>query len=133
MFVCCNSINLCFFFFFQAEDGIRDLIVTGVQTCALPISGLRYSTLARIVAATPSVTELSLTRGVFPTRSAMCSAYFTLAILSDAGHRPGPPRTSIDPSGDPSAGPGDRRAPLQQTVEAAPVSRLDTGCEGMGA
>src|SRR5450432_4939910 len=26
-------------FFFPAEDGIRDLIVTGVQTCALPISG----------------------------------------------------------------------------------------------
>src|SRR5574340_1328820 len=25
------------FFFFQAEDGIRDLLVTGVQTCALPI------------------------------------------------------------------------------------------------
>src|SRR5256886_5568793 len=25
------------FFFFQAEDGIRDLTVTGVQTCALPI------------------------------------------------------------------------------------------------
>src|SRR5688572_33139154 len=28
-----------FYFFFQAEDGIRDLTVTGVQTCALPISG----------------------------------------------------------------------------------------------
>src|SRR5216683_1297327 len=28
---------MLFFFFFQAEDGIRDLIVTGVQTCALPI------------------------------------------------------------------------------------------------
>src|SRR3954463_1981179 len=27
-----------FFFFFQAEDGIRDYRVTGVQTCALPIS-----------------------------------------------------------------------------------------------
>src|SRR3989441_2536052 len=27
-----------FFFFFQAEDGIRDKLVTGVQTCALPIS-----------------------------------------------------------------------------------------------
>src|SRR2546430_11652154 len=27
-----------YFFFFQAEDGIRDLTVTGVQTCALPIS-----------------------------------------------------------------------------------------------
>src|SRR5690606_28957430 len=30
------------FFFFQAEDGIRDFHVTGVQTCALPISG-RFS------------------------------------------------------------------------------------------
>src|SRR5689334_23557075 len=29
---------LLFFFFFQAEDGIRDGTVTGVQTCALPIS-----------------------------------------------------------------------------------------------
>src|SRR2546430_11177373 len=28
---------LFLFFFFQAEDGIRDLTVTGVQTCALPI------------------------------------------------------------------------------------------------
>src|SRR2546427_1665628 len=32
--------SFCVFFFFQAEDGIRDLTVTGVQTCALPISGL---------------------------------------------------------------------------------------------
>src|SRR5256885_7614358 len=31
-------VHLCFFFFFQAEDGIRDYKVTGVQTCALPIS-----------------------------------------------------------------------------------------------
>src|SRR5438046_8493790 len=29
---------LLLFFFFQAEDGIRDWSVTGVQTCALPIS-----------------------------------------------------------------------------------------------
>src|SRR6267378_5862917 len=29
--------SLANFFFFQAEDGIRDLYVTGVQTCALPI------------------------------------------------------------------------------------------------
>src|SRR6266536_4165702 len=28
---------MCSFFFFQAEDGIRDPLVTGVQTCALPI------------------------------------------------------------------------------------------------
>src|SRR5687767_15718560 len=32
---------LVFFFFFQAEDGIRDKLVTGVQTCALPISPAR--------------------------------------------------------------------------------------------
>src|SRR2546430_15223080 len=31
-----------FFFFFQAEDGIRDLTVTGVQTCALPIARERW-------------------------------------------------------------------------------------------
>src|SRR6266481_6792158 len=31
------NIYLIFFFFFQAEDGIRDGTVTGVQTCALPI------------------------------------------------------------------------------------------------
>src|SRR5256886_2930019 len=33
-----NVIDVLFVFFFQAEDGIRDLTVTGVQTCALPIS-----------------------------------------------------------------------------------------------
>src|SRR5256885_10425510 len=32
---------LCSLFFFQAEDGIRDYKVTGVQTCALPISADR--------------------------------------------------------------------------------------------
>src|SRR2546429_4601155 len=31
-------LTLYLFFFFQAEDGIRDVAVTGVQTCALPIS-----------------------------------------------------------------------------------------------
>src|SRR2546429_2091476 len=47
MAVCCS-------FFFQAEDGIRDVAVTGVQTCALPIStqaslALRHSVLAATV------------------------------------------------------------------------------------
>src|SRR5690348_17433550 len=37
----CELYYLCFFFFFfQAEDGIRDGRVTGVQTCALPILGI---------------------------------------------------------------------------------------------
>src|SRR5687768_18343429 len=36
--LCYRVVGLCFFFFFfQAEDGIRDVAVTGVQTCALPI------------------------------------------------------------------------------------------------
>src|SRR5215203_7034371 len=32
------ELEVIYFFFFQAEDGIRDIGVTGVQTCALPIS-----------------------------------------------------------------------------------------------
>src|SRR5687767_15224230 len=38
------SLFFLYFFFFQAEDGIRDKLVTGVQTCALPIlkSAVRY-------------------------------------------------------------------------------------------
>src|SRR5712675_717837 len=32
-----QSENMSYVFFFQAEDGIRDVAVTGVQTCALPI------------------------------------------------------------------------------------------------
>src|SRR5687768_17775075 len=34
-----QKVDELFFFFFQAEDGIRDVAVTGVQTCALPIFG----------------------------------------------------------------------------------------------
>src|SRR6266436_6191686 len=36
-FLCGISGQWVIFFFFQAEDGIRDVAVTGVQTCALPI------------------------------------------------------------------------------------------------
>src|SRR5947209_7064110 len=35
------TLNDPVFFFFQAEDGIRDIGVTGVQTCALPICGVQ--------------------------------------------------------------------------------------------
>src|SRR2546426_1381320 len=44
---CDRRLKVCFiffFFFFQAEDGIRDYKVTGVQTCALPISSRRRHT-----------------------------------------------------------------------------------------
>src|SRR3712207_8825806 len=40
------------FFFFQAEDGIRDIGVTGVQTCALPISSAFGWTLPQSLSST---------------------------------------------------------------------------------
>src|SRR5260221_8442355 len=50
------------FFFFQAEDGIRDHCVTGVQTCALPISSdaSTSATLALSVAAVASPPSLTV-------------------------------------------------------------------------
>src|SRR3712207_834953 len=42
------SCTFYFFFFFQAEDGIRDIGVTGVQTCALPISAVATPVLGRL-------------------------------------------------------------------------------------
>src|SRR5205085_3408375 len=46
------SLSFVFFFFFQAEDGIRDLTVTGVQTCALPISDV-YAQLLTVLEPIP--------------------------------------------------------------------------------
>src|SRR3712207_8646357 len=47
------------FFFFQAEDGIRDIGVTGVQTCALPISTRRvWREAAAIVGRYPAATVI---------------------------------------------------------------------------
>src|SRR2546430_9256746 len=48
-------------FFFQAEDGIRDLTVTGVQTCALPISMTRAPGIAAGRAAGARVIALRTT------------------------------------------------------------------------
>src|SRR5687767_15494255 len=39
-----QRVSTSMFFFFQAEDGIRDKLVTGVQTCALPISSFQETT-----------------------------------------------------------------------------------------
>src|SRR5690606_40414185 len=51
------------FFFFQAEDGIRDFHVTGVQTCALPIS-LASERVAGMVKPVKALAEALLKRGV---------------------------------------------------------------------
>src|SRR5256886_8710813 len=60
MYVFCSFLVISlylrvFFFFFQAEDGIRDLTVTGVQTCALPI----FSTNAVFSGCTPECNRRS--------------------------------------------------------------------------
>src|SRR3989449_7406541 len=65
-----------FFFFFQAEDGIRDVAVTGVQTCALPISA----------------TFCSYPRGRFPmarkgTRGRACDRMPALSVALDGAAR----------------------------------------------
>src|SRR5258708_6908408 len=57
MFELSTDVDSCFFFFFfQAEDGIRDDLVTGVQTCALPISFRRVGLVAGRLK-TPSVCQ----------------------------------------------------------------------------
>src|SRR5207248_7479746 len=63
-----------FFFFFQAEDGIRDRTVTGVQTCALPISDTeRYARFFREM----------LARGVFFAPSQFEAAFLSAAHTSE--------------------------------------------------
>src|SRR2546430_2295232 len=60
----------CVFFFFQAEDGIRDLTVTGVQTCALPISGRRRRPDRRRDAAVRTGGRGGIPRAMAPAQSA---------------------------------------------------------------
>src|SRR5690349_25141243 len=51
-----------FFFFFQAEDGIRDLYVTGVQTCALPICKRYPGQAKKVMMGLWGMGQLSLTK-----------------------------------------------------------------------
>src|SRR5690554_509783 len=60
-FFTCLYCFIFFFFFFQAEDGIRDADVTGVQTCALPIS--RHS---RRTCFLPGGNRRTAAAGLFP-------------------------------------------------------------------
>src|SRR5438105_10953964 len=63
---------LFFFFFFQAEDGIRDPLVTGVQTCALPIRPTRTSghTTKEVERSTSACGVLSSPAGVCGSKAA---------------------------------------------------------------
>src|SRR5437879_13274334 len=57
-----------FFFFFQAEDGIRDTSVTGVQTCALPISTGLLGAAARILGEPLDLSRTTRRRRPLPVR-----------------------------------------------------------------
>src|SRR2546430_5514811 len=65
-----EDVSSTVFFFFQAEDGIRDLTVTGVQTCALPIS---ESMSGVSIQMRPPGTSQSLMRRTIRTGSLKCS------------------------------------------------------------
>src|SRR6266550_7207381 len=67
--ILCVLTLLLFFFFFQAEDGIRDVAVTGVQTCALPIYDLGLAPQGMHRAAKTHPVEEFLLPGVLDFRS----------------------------------------------------------------
>src|SRR5215469_7759447 len=83
---------MVFFFFFQAEDGIRDLYVTGVQTCALPIltpasvpeSG-RHVALKRTANVSTGGTAIDVTDEVHPDNRAILERAATAMELSVVG------------------------------------------------
>src|SRR5688572_31125577 len=62
-------------FFFQAEDGIRDLTVTGVQTCALPISAVLVA--LALVACVRPVNAQSLADRISGVRDGVARFHFT--------------------------------------------------------
>src|SRR2546421_3622180 len=72
-----RGVRVIVVFFFQAEDGIRDLIVTGVQTCALPISSTP-STRIRIPCPFPSS---YVSRRIFENRPSVRSPRFFEASI----------------------------------------------------
>src|SRR5262249_58871257 len=84
----CRSVlssSVCFFF--QAEDGIRDWSVTGVQTCALPISDLVHAANGVVAVAYPfsgMPTRQQVELDGFPAVYAMC-AIDALGIPAMAG------------------------------------------------
>src|SRR5215203_6966131 len=87
-----DVVMLFFFFFFQAEDGIRDIGVTGVQTCALPITPLTAPW--RTTTGRP---RRSSKQGVpRMARAKRMGAYNALDDLL-----PGPPRPRLEPVPDP--------------------------------
>src|SRR2546426_4474815 len=72
-----------FFFFFQAEDGIRDYKVTGVQTCALPIFGLKKQPQVRGCAQLSPTCTLELVSCFTPKSNVRPPGLASLSIRSE--------------------------------------------------
>src|SRR5206468_5308683 len=73
-------------FFFQAEDGIRDLIVTGVQTCALPIFAMpRYAPLIAPVLMTPTRTRSGIEQTPYENHSPSTAGRSVMAGMVMSG------------------------------------------------
>src|SRR5438309_3987217 len=98
------------FFFFQAEDGIRDGTVTGVQTCALPISCPRPRHVAPPARTTRTARRLNRAYGPVP----RCRA----AALT-RGARPAAEPAPLPPRG---------RRPTQSTGARAAAARPLAAC-----
>src|SRR5205807_3372548 len=99
--------DLSFDFFFQAEDGIRDYKVTGVQTCALPISSGRLR---------PGALRMDTQRLIL-----LFIFGFSLLMLWEAWdkeHRPKPP---------PAAPSAQQAVPAPATAVATPEARAPAG------
>src|SRR2546425_2855462 len=90
-----QSASMLFFFFFQAEDGIRDKLVTGVQTCALPICGSAGGTKSVSVSGGPS-TYAAAVSGM--TSSGTVIASIAAGVAQDAAGNPNTASTSTDNS-----------------------------------
>src|SRR5690606_40753498 len=67
--------SILLFFFFQAEDGIRDFHVTGVQTCALPIFPVGRFPRAETARCFPDGCASSDPRGTVPARCTTLARY----------------------------------------------------------
>src|SRR6266536_4051472 len=111
-FVYENSCPFSFFFFFQAEDGIRDPLVTGVQTCALPISAPRGRSAAP--PGDPAAGQLGRPgdagrAGAAAAPSSLAGPVHPAADAAALASRPGPTPLDLPPSAWPSGSGG--RAP----------------------
>src|SRR5256884_9999685 len=101
-----------FFFFFQAEDGIRDVAVTGVQTCALPISaGQREhepSAVRQLVQPAGVRVATVVAHSVDPLR-AMVGQRVSVGVEQPPPHLAGRRRDNLQPIRRPSGLPPEKR------------------------